>query len=87
MWQELLRAMEAEIAGPEDEFDEEVNGLPDSTLGDDDESGFDEMAGWPDEELDEDGFDDAGDDEEDTDTGEDEGEDLGDDGDDGEDDG
>lgn len=30
------------LVGPEDEFDPEVNGDPDSTLGDDDEEGFDD---------------------------------------------
>jgi hypothetical protein len=48
------------IAGPEDEADDEVNGDPDSTLGEEDERGFD---GGPDEPdplfVDDDGFDDA----------------------------
>lgn len=37
---ELARA--ERMVGPEDEFDPEVNGDPSSTLGDDDEEGFDD---------------------------------------------
>jgi hypothetical protein len=51
-WPDLLLEHERQICGPEDEFDERVNGDPDSTLGEDDESGFDEMSpavGWDDE--------------------------------------
>lgn len=43
-WPQALAAAEQQAAGPEDEPDEEVNGDPDSTLGEDDEEGFDEMA-------------------------------------------
>ena len=45
--------MEDEITGPEDEFDPETNGDPDSLTGEEDEAGFDEMSpevGWEDEE-------------------------------------
>lgn len=42
------------------DFDPEVNGDPDSLTGEDDESGFEEMADWPDEVLADDGFEDAG---------------------------
>ena len=54
---ELDRAERA--VGPEDEFDEEANGDPSSTLGEDDDEGFEEMAGYPDESGLDDGFDDA----------------------------
>ena len=46
------------MTGPEDEFDPAVNGDPDSTTGEEDESGFDEMpaeAGWEDESDDDEG--------------------------------
>lgn len=42
----------ASAAGPEDEFDDAVNGDPDSMNGEDDETGFDDMPvmnGWEDE--------------------------------------
>lgn len=64
----LLGAMEREAAGPYDDFDPEVNGDPGSTVGEEDERGFDEMPAvyWPDEQLGDDGFDDAeGEDEDD----------------------
>lgn len=54
------------MSGPEDEFDAEANGDPDSLTGEEDESGFDEFAGdQPEEAGLDDGFDDAegGDDE------------------------
>lgn len=54
--------------GPEDEFDDEANGDPDSLVGDDDEGGFEELAGWPDEPLIDDGFEDAEEAEDDEDT-------------------
>lgn len=41
------------MSGPEDDPDDAVNGDPDSTLGEDDESGFDEMADWPEDDDDE----------------------------------
>ena len=47
-WNSELDAAVQRVAGPEDEPDEEVNGDPTSMLGEDDESGFDEMAEWPD---------------------------------------
>jgi hypothetical protein len=43
------------LAGPGDEQDEEANGDPDSTLGDEDEMGFNEMVWWPDPLFAEDG--------------------------------
>lgn len=62
-WPRQLRAMERGI-GPDDEPDDEINCDPDSLLGEDDESGFEEMADWPDEAALEGNFDDAeGDDE------------------------
>ena len=42
------------VCGPEDEADPEVNGDPDSLTGEEAESGFDEMADWPDEDDEED---------------------------------
>jgi hypothetical protein len=51
-WPRLLAALERE-QGPEDEFDDEANGDPDSMLGEDDEEGFDELPvenGWPDDD-------------------------------------
>ena len=63
------------MTGPEDCFDDETNGDPDSTVGEEDESGFDEMSDYPDEPLDDDGFDDAEADEDDEDAGDDEDED------------
>ena len=45
--------------GPEDEFDDETNGDPDSLLGEEDESGFEEMADYPDEAGLDEGFEDA----------------------------
>ena len=56
---ELERAERAVWAGPEDEFDDETNGDPDSLLGEEDESGYEEMSGYPDEPAIDDGFDDA----------------------------
>lgn len=53
-WPLILRDMERQVVGPEDEFDERVNGDPDSVHGEEDEGGYDEMADWPDEEEDED---------------------------------
>jgi hypothetical protein len=48
------------IAGPEDEVDLEVNADPDSTLGEDDESGFDDGPDEPEPLFAEDGgFEDA----------------------------
>ena len=53
--------MEREQSGPLDEPDEETACDPDSTVGDEDESGFDEMADWAEwQAVDDDGFDDAG---------------------------
>jgi hypothetical protein len=54
------------LAGPEDPWNPEVNGDPDSTVGEEDDlepNSFDEMADWPDEddEDDEDGDDEDGD--------------------------
>ena len=46
------------MTGPEDEFDPAVNGDPDSTTGEEDDSGFDEMSplvGWEDEGDDDEG--------------------------------
>lgn len=64
------------MTGPEDEFDDETNGDPDSTVGEEDESGFDEMWDWGSPAFDEDdGFDDAEADEDDEDAGDDEDED------------
>ena len=52
-----------QTTGPFDETDE-VNHDPDSLIGEEDESGFDEMADWPEWlAVPDDGFDDAGDDE------------------------
>ena len=65
-WPAELRRMEREITGPLDEPDDETNNDPDSLLGDDDESGFDEMADFPDEDVGDDGYDDAESDDEDT---------------------
>ena len=65
-WTDLLRLMETEQSGPEDEPDEDVNGDPDSTLGDDDEMGFNEMVWWPEPLFaEDDGLDDGEGDEED----------------------
>ena len=59
-WDRELDAHVRRIAGPEDEADDEVNGDPDSTLGEDDESGFDDGPDEPDPLFaDDDGFDDA----------------------------
>lgn len=63
------------MIGPEDEPDEEVNGDPDSTLGEDDESGYDEMADFAEwQAFEDDGFDDAEGAEDDDESGEDEAE-------------
>ena len=60
-WNRELERAIRRIAGPEDESDDEVNGDPDSTVGEEDESGFDEMADWTDwQTYRDDGFDDAG---------------------------
>lgn len=60
MWDRALAAAERRVFGPEDEPDEEVNGDPDSTLGEDDEQGFDEMADAPEwQAVEDDGFEDA----------------------------
>ncbi len=54
------------IAGPEDEFDDETNGDPDSLLGEEDASGFDDGSNEPEPLFTEDdGFDDAAGEEED----------------------
>ncbi len=48
------------MSGPEDEFDDETSGDPDSLVGDEDESGFDEGPDQPDPLfVADDGFDDA----------------------------
>ena len=67
-WDRELDREVRRIAGPEDESDDEVNGDPDSRVGEEDESGFDD---GPDEPeplfVDDDGLDDAeGSDDEDT---------------------
>lgn len=63
------------MIGPEDEPDEEVNGDPDSTLGEDDEEGYDEMADFAEWlVVEDDGFDDAEGSEDDDEAGEDEAE-------------
>ena len=67
-WDRELDREVRRIAGPEDESDDEVNGDPDSMVGEEDESGFDD---GPDEPeplfVDEAGLDDAeGSDNEDT---------------------
>ena len=67
-WDRELDREVRRIAGPEDESDDEVNGDPDSMVGEEDESGFDD---GPDEPeplfVDDDGLDDAeGSDDEDT---------------------
>lgn len=52
-WPAELHRHERLIVGPEDEPDESVNGDPDSTLGEDDETGFDDMpveVGWEDDD-------------------------------------
>ena len=46
-WPRELERMIRHVCGPEDEFDPQVNGDPDSTVGEEDETGFDEMADWP----------------------------------------
>lgn len=46
-WPEWVERFFARHTGPDDPFDPAVNGDPSSTLGEDDESGFDEMADWP----------------------------------------
>lgn len=66
-WPMDLARREREI-GPEDEFDDETNGDPDSLVGEEDDAGFEEMACYHDEALDEDGFEDAGDDDDGEDT-------------------
>lgn len=58
-----MTARTSSAAGPEDEPDERVNGDPDSTAGEDDEEGFDEMADWPEPDFDPE--DDPGDDDDD----------------------
>ena len=67
-WDRELDREVRRIAGPEDESDDEVNGDPDSTLGEEDESGFDDGPDEPEPLFDDDdGFDDAeGSDDEDT---------------------
>ena len=45
----MERSQYASSVGPEDEFDDEANGDPDSLEGEEDESGFEEMSDWPDE--------------------------------------
>ena len=72
-WDRRLDAAIRRVTGPEDEPDEEVNGDPDSTLGEDDESGFDEAFLWDDwQAYHDDGFDDAEGEDEDDDDEEDE---------------
>ena len=59
-WDSALDREVRRIAGPFDESDE-VNHDPDSVVGEEDESGFDEMADWTDWQIyADDGFDDAG---------------------------
>lgn len=60
-WPLVLDAAVRDITGPEDDFDDETNGDPDSLLGEEDESGFDEFASdHPDPFVEpDDGFDDA----------------------------
>lgn len=71
-WPMLLSRMERE-QGPEDEFDDELNGDPDSLVGEEDEEGFEEMADWPEEAGLEGDFDPPeGDDDEDGEDGEEE---------------
>ena len=66
-WDRELDREVRRIAGPEDEADVEVNGDPDSTLGEEDEIGFDDGPDEPDPLfVDDDGFDDAEGDDEDT---------------------
>ncbi len=70
-WDFELDAHVRRIAGPEDEPDDEVNGDPDSTLGEDDERGFDDGPDEPEPLFaDDDGFDDAEGEEDDEDDGE-----------------
>lgn len=59
-WDRALDAAIRRTIGPEDEVDLEVNSDPTSTLGEDDEEGFDEMvwfAEW--QAFEDDGFEDA----------------------------
>lgn len=58
MWARLLIEAEAAVTGPLDEIDLEANGDPTSLLGEEDESGFDEMGDLPDEESEDDDFED-----------------------------
>lgn len=51
------------MTGPEDEFDPVVNGDPDSTCGEEDEEGFDEMADWPEPDFEPDEDEEGGEDE------------------------
>lgn len=58
-WPAALDREVRRIAGPEDDFDDEANGNPDSMTGEDDEAGFEEMADYPDETGLDDGFEDT----------------------------
>ena len=46
-WPAELDRMVEMITGPLDPWDTSVNGDPDSLTGEENESGFDEMADWP----------------------------------------
>jgi len=71
-WDDRLDLMVMQVTGPYDESDE-VNHDPDSLVGEEDESGFDEMADWEEwQTYEDDGFDDAGDDDEEAEDGDDE---------------
>lgn len=60
MWERLLIEAIRQVTGPEDEFDDETNGDPDSLVGEEDEMGFNEMVRWPEPLFaEDDGFDDA----------------------------
>jgi hypothetical protein len=63
LWPEWLEQHIRRVTGPEDEADTNVNGDPDSTVGDDDESGFEEMHGEPDMDFDPEDDDEDGEDE------------------------
>jgi hypothetical protein len=59
-WPLVLDQHIREVCGPEDEFDDETNGDPDSVVGEEDERGFDDGPDEPDELFaEDDGFDDA----------------------------
>ena len=51
-WPLVLDQHIRDVIGPDDEFNDETNGDPDSLLGEEDERGFDDMPGengWEDE--------------------------------------